>query len=165
MRVEIRRLQQSLATTSIYVTHDQVEAMTLADRLVVMNAGVAEQIGTPLALYERPATIFVAGFIGSPAMNFLSAVPAGGGWLAPGHRTLTPYLSVDGAVRATAAGATIVRPVAFGYRWWLATRKETLLIEELRRRSAAYLKQQKSGSVPLSAPPCAARPPVPRAPP
>src|SRR5260370_11830654 len=59
MRVEIRRLQQALATTSIYVTHDQVEAMTLADRLIVMNAGLAEQIGTQLALYERPATTFV----------------------------------------------------------------------------------------------------------
>jgi len=82
MRVEIRRLQQSLATTSIYVTHDQVEAMTLADRLIVMNAGIAEQIGTPLALYERPATVFVAGFIGSPAMNFLPALPAEDGWLA-----------------------------------------------------------------------------------
>jgi sn-glycerol 3-phosphate transport system ATP-binding protein len=76
MRVEIRRLQQSLGTTAIYVTHDQVEAMTLADRLIVMNAGVAEQVGTPLDLYERPATLFVAGFIGSPAMNFVAAVPA-----------------------------------------------------------------------------------------
>ena len=74
MRVEIKRLQQSLGTTSVYVTHDQVEAMTLADRLVVMHAGTAEQIGPPLALYERPATRFVAGFIGSPAMNFLPAV-------------------------------------------------------------------------------------------
>jgi sn-glycerol 3-phosphate transport system ATP-binding protein len=82
MRVEIRRLQQSLATTAIYVTHDQVEAMTLADRLIVMNAGTAEQIGAPLALYERPATLFVAGFIGSPAMNFVPAEPAEDGWLA-----------------------------------------------------------------------------------
>jgi sn-glycerol 3-phosphate transport system ATP-binding protein len=73
MRVEIRRLQQELGTTSLYVTHDQVEAMTLADRLIVMNAGIADQIGPPLALYERPATRFVAGFIGSPAMNLLSA--------------------------------------------------------------------------------------------
>jgi sn-glycerol 3-phosphate transport system ATP-binding protein len=71
MRVEIKKLQQSLATTSIYVTHDQVEAMTLADRLIVMNAGIAEQIGAPIELYERPATVFVGGFIGSPAMNFL----------------------------------------------------------------------------------------------
>jgi sn-glycerol 3-phosphate transport system ATP-binding protein len=72
MRVEIRRLQQELATTSLYVTHDQVEAMTLADRLIVMNAGAVDQIGPPLELYERPATVFVAGFIGSPAMNLMA---------------------------------------------------------------------------------------------
>ncbi|HEX6441424.1 MAG TPA: sn-glycerol-3-phosphate import ATP-binding protein UgpC [Stellaceae bacterium] len=71
MRVEIKRLQQELGTTSLYVTHDQVEAMTLADRLIVMNAGNVDQIGPPLELYERPATAFVAGFIGSPAMNLL----------------------------------------------------------------------------------------------
>src|SRR5689334_667191 len=72
MRVELKRLQQELGTTSIYVTHDQVEAMTLADRLVVMNAGNVDQIGPPLDLYERPATVFVAGFIGSPAMNLVA---------------------------------------------------------------------------------------------
>src|SRR5712672_1001357 len=72
MRVEIKRLQQELATTSLYVTHDQVEAMTLADRLIVMNAGNVDQIGHPLDLYDRPATAFVAGFIGSPAMNLLA---------------------------------------------------------------------------------------------
>ncbi|HZD25408.1 MAG TPA: sn-glycerol-3-phosphate import ATP-binding protein UgpC [Alphaproteobacteria bacterium] len=71
MRTEIKALHQRLKTTSIYVTHDQVEAMTMADRLAVMNGGRAEQIGTPLEVYERPASIFVAGFIGSPAMNFL----------------------------------------------------------------------------------------------
>src|SRR5271154_6442526 len=71
MRVEIKRLQQELGTTSLYVTHDQVEAMTLADRLIVMNAGNADQIGPPLTLYEEPATAFVAGFIGSPAMNLI----------------------------------------------------------------------------------------------
>jgi sn-glycerol 3-phosphate transport system ATP-binding protein len=71
MRIEIRRLQRELGITSIYVTHDQVEAMTLADRLVAMNAGVAEQVGSPTELYENPATRFVGGFIGSPAMNFL----------------------------------------------------------------------------------------------
>src|SRR6266851_2907574 len=79
MRVEIKKLQQALATTSIYVTHDQVEAMTLADRLIVMNAGVAEQIGAPIELYERPASVFVGGFIGSPAMNFLPGRIAEGG--------------------------------------------------------------------------------------
>src|SRR5687768_12640528 len=66
MRVEIRRLQRTLGTTSVYVTHDQLEAMTLADRLVVMNAGRTEQVGVPTELYERPASLFVAGFIGSP---------------------------------------------------------------------------------------------------
>jgi sn-glycerol 3-phosphate transport system ATP-binding protein len=71
MRIEIKRLQRSLATTSVYVTHDQLEAMTLADRLVVMNGGRIEQVGAPLALYERPATLFVAGFIGSPPMNLI----------------------------------------------------------------------------------------------
>jgi sn-glycerol 3-phosphate transport system ATP-binding protein len=74
MRLEIKQLQRSVGTTSLYVTHDQVEAMTLADRLIVMNAGVAEQIDTPMHIYNRPATIFVAGFIGSPAMNLLPAV-------------------------------------------------------------------------------------------
>ncbi len=73
MRVEIKRLQRRLGTTAVYVTHDQVEAMTLADRLVVMNHGVAEQIGPPLELYRRPATAFVAGFLGAPAMNLLPA--------------------------------------------------------------------------------------------
>jgi len=73
MRVEIKRLQQSLNTTSIYVTHDQVEAMTLGHRLMVLNEGRVEQLGTPIELYETPATTFVAGFIGSPAMNFLPA--------------------------------------------------------------------------------------------
>lgn len=74
MRLEIKRLQQELATTSIYVTHDQIEAMTLADEIVIMNQGRIEQLGEPLSLYRRPASIFVAGFIGSPAMNFLSGV-------------------------------------------------------------------------------------------
>ncbi|MDX3926155.1 MAG: ABC transporter ATP-binding protein [Shinella sp.] len=71
MRIEIARLKAELASTMIYVTHDQVEAMTLADRIVVMNGGRIEQVGTPLDLYHRPANLFVAGFIGSPAMNFL----------------------------------------------------------------------------------------------
>ncbi|HWV21344.1 MAG TPA: sn-glycerol-3-phosphate import ATP-binding protein UgpC [Devosia sp.] len=71
MRVEIKKLQRRLKTTSLYVTHDQLEAMTLADRLVVMNGGLVEQIGTPTEVYDRPATLFVAGFIGSPPMNLL----------------------------------------------------------------------------------------------
>ena len=70
MRAEIKKLHQRLGATSIYVTHDQIEAMTLADRIVAMDGGYIQQIGTPLDLYERPANRFVAGFIGSPAMNF-----------------------------------------------------------------------------------------------
>ncbi len=73
MRLEIRKLQQRLNVTSIYVTHDQVEAMTLGDRLMVLNDGVVEQFGTPINLYDKPETIFVAGFIGSPSMNFIPA--------------------------------------------------------------------------------------------
>ncbi|HXI37663.1 MAG TPA: sn-glycerol-3-phosphate ABC transporter ATP-binding protein UgpC [Burkholderiales bacterium] len=71
MRTEIKALHQRLTTTAIYVTHDQIEAMTMADKIVVMNAGKVEQIGSPLELYDNPANLFVAGFIGSPAMNFL----------------------------------------------------------------------------------------------
>jgi sn-glycerol 3-phosphate transport system ATP-binding protein len=73
MRLEIKQLQRRLGTTSLYVTHDQLEAMTLADRLVVLNGGKIEQIGTPLEVYRRPASTFVAGFIGSPAMNLIDA--------------------------------------------------------------------------------------------
>jgi multiple sugar transport system ATP-binding protein len=73
MRIEIARLHQSLKATMIYVTHDQVEAMTLADKIVVLNGGHIEQVGSPLELYERPRNLFVAGFIGSPKMNFLKA--------------------------------------------------------------------------------------------
>jgi sn-glycerol 3-phosphate transport system ATP-binding protein len=76
MRVEIKKLQRSLATTSIYVTHDQLEAMTLADMLVVMNAGHVEQIGQPLEIYEKPASAFVASFIGAPPMNLLKVTTA-----------------------------------------------------------------------------------------
>ena len=71
MRTEIKKVHQKVRTTTVYVTHDQVEAMTLADRVVVMNAGLIEQVGTPNDLYHSPATKFVAGFIGSPAMNFI----------------------------------------------------------------------------------------------
>ena len=73
MRTEIKALHQRLRTTAIYVTHDQVEAMTMAERIVVMNEGRVEQMGAPLDLYDRPANLFVAGFIGSPAMNFIEA--------------------------------------------------------------------------------------------
>ncbi|MBZ9738456.1 MULTISPECIES: ABC transporter ATP-binding protein [unclassified Mesorhizobium] len=79
MRAEIKALHQQLKTTSVYVTHDQIEAMTMADRIVVMHDGLIQQVGAPLDLYDRPANMFVAGFIGSPGMNFLPARVAKGG--------------------------------------------------------------------------------------
>src|SRR5690606_28327895 len=73
MRTQISRLQRRLGTTTVYVTHDQTEAMTLGDRVVVMRQGVVQQVGSPAELYDTPRNLFVAGFIGSPAMNFLNA--------------------------------------------------------------------------------------------
>ena len=86
-RIEIARLHRELGATMIYVTHDQVEAMTLADRIVVLRAGQVEQVGTPMELYNTPANTFVAGFIGSPQMNFLDATALG---LAPGQAGIRP---------------------------------------------------------------------------
>ncbi len=91
MRYEIRKLHRDLGSTSIYVTHDQIEAMTMADRIVAMNEGIVQQVGTPDALYDDPANTFVAGFIGSPAMNFLVATATsrdGGSDIAVGHERL-----------------------------------------------------------------------------
>jgi len=78
MRIEIKRLHAQIPTTSVFVTHDQIEAMTLGDRVVIMRDGTVQQIGTPLAVYEKPANKFVAGFIGAPAMNFLDVTVRGG---------------------------------------------------------------------------------------
>jgi multiple sugar transport system ATP-binding protein len=96
MRIEIAKLHQQLDATMIYVTHDQIEAMTLADRIVVLNAGVVEQFGSPLELYHHPCNLFVAGFIGSPRMNFLEGEVKGGAGnaitvaLADGSEVLAP---------------------------------------------------------------------------
>ena len=98
MRLEIRKLQKRLGVTSIYVTHDQVEAMTLGDRLMVLNDGYVEQFGTPIELYEKPATIFVAGFIGSPSMNFLPARASGTSVTLPDGTTLETGTAVQGEV-------------------------------------------------------------------
>ena len=107
MRFEIQKLHRRLKTTSLYVTHDQVEAMTLAQRMIVMNAGRAEQIGTPMAVYEDSATIFVAGFIGSPAMNFLPATGDGGSRFT---------LLAGGKVAAALGGAPAGSAVTVGIR-------------------------------------------------
>ncbi len=84
MRAEIKHLQRSLGVTMIYVTHDQIEAMTLADRVVLLNDGAIQQVGTPDEIYDDPANLFVAGFIGSPPMNFLAGTATGGQFSAPG---------------------------------------------------------------------------------
>ncbi|MCA0400730.1 MAG: sn-glycerol-3-phosphate ABC transporter ATP-binding protein UgpC [Proteobacteria bacterium] len=92
MRVEIKKLQRTLGITSIYVTHDQLEAMTLADMLVVMNKGNIEQVGPPLQLYERPETVFVAGFIGAPPMNLIELPEGGVAGLALENRPVAPVI-------------------------------------------------------------------------
>ncbi|MBA1158378.1 ABC transporter ATP-binding protein [Microvirga mediterraneensis] len=107
MRTEIRSLHQRLRATSIYVTHDQVEAMTMADRIVVMNAGRIEQVGTPMELYDRPANVFVANFIGSPAINLL-----------PGRMGQNGRFTTSGGASLpvqSAVGAT-PRPLLYGIR-------------------------------------------------
>ena len=108
MRVEIKALHQAVPTTSIYVTHDQIEAMTLADRIVVMRGGRVEQVGTPAELYARPANLFVARFIGSPSMNLLPAQAdeAGQTRLAGGG----PALALALGLMAGARGVVGVRP-------------------------------------------------------
>jgi sn-glycerol 3-phosphate transport system ATP-binding protein len=105
MRLEIKTLQRDLGVTALYVTHDQVEAMTLADRMIVMNAGVADQIGAPLEVYANPATEFVAGFIGSPPTNFFDAALLGGNGARIGVRPEHVRLAPSGQLSATVAYA------------------------------------------------------------
>lgn len=108
MRIEIKRLHKRLKATSIFVTHDQVEAMTLADMLIVMNAGRVEQVGSPAEVYRRPASVFVAGFMGAPAMNLVEATIGEGG-----------AITVDAAptlVLGHAAGLAAGTPVTLGIR-------------------------------------------------
>ena len=107
MRFEIQKLHRRLRTTSLYVTHDQVEAMTLAQRMVVMNAGRAEQIGSPMEVYENPQTLFVAGFIGSPSMNFMPGKANGDGRITLDH---------GGEARTSRAALEHGRPVTIGIR-------------------------------------------------
>jgi multiple sugar transport system ATP-binding protein len=108
MRFEIRKLHRDLGATSVYVTHDQIEAMTMADRIVAMNEGVIQQVGSPAELYDTPANLFVAGFIGSPAMNFLQgAVVLGQGGAS---------VQVGGATLAPVPPGTPAGPVVLGVR-------------------------------------------------
>ena len=111
MRTEIKELHQRLKTTTVYVTHDQIEAMTMADKIVVMHDGRVEQMGAPLELYDRPANRFVAGFIGSPAMNFLEGAMRG----ADGKRVV--QMASGARLPVAAAGAaTEGQPVVYGIR-------------------------------------------------
>ncbi|MEO8240916.1 MAG: sn-glycerol-3-phosphate ABC transporter ATP-binding protein UgpC [bacterium] len=100
-RAQIKNLHHTLKTTTIYVTHDQIEAMTLADRVVVMNHGVVQQVGTPTDIYDRPANAFVASFIGSPAMNLIAGTVTNGSFTAPGM---------------TIANLAATGPVTLGFR-------------------------------------------------
>lgn len=97
-RAQIKNLHHALKTTTIYVTHDQIEAMTLADRVVVMNKGVVQQVGTPMEIYDRPANTFVASFIGSPAMNLVDGEVKGGVFTSQGIRIEGLPHSASGAV-------------------------------------------------------------------
>jgi ABC-type sugar transport system ATPase subunit len=120
MRIEIGKLHQSLETTMIYVTHDQTEAMTMADRIVVLNGGVIEQVGSPLELYHRPRNLFVAGFIGSPKMNFLPVKVA-----ADDARAMTLALPGGGAIALPAPQ----KPTAIGRAATLGVRPEHVRID------------------------------------
>ncbi|MCG6206735.1 sn-glycerol-3-phosphate ABC transporter ATP-binding protein UgpC [Rhodopseudomonas sp. HC1] len=111
MRTEIKELHQRLKTTTVYVTHDQIEAMTMADKIVVMQDGIVEQIGAPLDLYDNPANKFVAGFIGSPAMNFLDGtleVNGGQPWVETANGARLPI--------AVAPANSNGRPITYGIR-------------------------------------------------
>ena len=127
MRVEIRDLQQRLGMTMVYVTHDQVEAMTMADRVILMNDGRIEQIGTPEELYARPATTFAARFMGLPPMNIFTHPDGSGtvgiraehlglvtpaGWHMPAEVTAIEYLGADTLVSVKANGEALVARVA-----------------------------------------------------
>jgi multiple sugar transport system ATP-binding protein len=107
MRTEIKELHQRLKTTTVYVTHDQIEAMTMADKIVVMHDGIVEQIGAPLELYDRPANLFVAGFIGSPAMNFIKGKVDGGTFKADAGFSMP----INAAAKASSG-----QPVTYGLR-------------------------------------------------
>ncbi|KKB99572.1 ABC transporter ATP-binding protein [Mycolicibacter arupensis] len=134
MRTEIARLQRRLDTTTVYVTHDQTEAMTLGDRVVVMHGGIAQQIGTPAELYERPANLFVAGFVGSPAMNFFpGTLTAAGVRLAFGEVPLSAEVrDAVGRHPAPAGGEVVVgvRPEHLG---------DAALLDEAGRADAVTL--------------------------
>ncbi|MDQ3764070.1 MAG: sn-glycerol-3-phosphate ABC transporter ATP-binding protein UgpC [Actinomycetota bacterium] len=134
MRTELSRLQKRLRTTTIYVTHDQTEAMTLGDRVVVMRGGVVQQVGTPQDLYAHPANLFVAGFIGSPAMNFLPATVAEGAL-----QTALGAIGLTGRLRGALEAADAPREVIVGIR--PEHFEDARLVEESKRSNATFSAQ------------------------
>jgi ABC-type sugar transport system ATPase subunit len=144
-RVEIARLHRLLRATIVYVTHDQIEAMTLADRIVVMNAGRIEQVGKPLDLYYAPANLFVAGFIGSPAMNFFPAVVErvdGSGARAKGA-SIAPIVLPAGTLTPGAKLTIGVRPehLVVGAASDFSTTGQVELVERLGEASFAHVRR------------------------
>ena len=136
MRIELARLHRELKATIIYVTHDQVEAMTLADRIVVLRDGVVEQVGSPLELYDDPDNLFVAGFIGSPKMNFLKGEMADGAVRLIDHGNVSVPVSV-----AAAPGTRVVvgiRPESFKASGSAALPLKVELVEHLGGETLAY---------------------------
>jgi lactose/L-arabinose transport system ATP-binding protein len=140
MRLEIARLHAELGATMIYVTHDQVEAMTLADKIVVLRAGRVEQAGTPLSLYDDPENLFVAGFIGSPRMNFLRAtVDADGTIRLPDYANVAAPLSLTGTPPADTRLLLGIRPEHFGPDQPVRLSVSVDLVEHLGSASYAYV--------------------------
>jgi lactose/L-arabinose transport system ATP-binding protein len=138
MRLEIAKLHQQLGATMIYVTHDQVEAMTLADKIVVLRAGHIEQVGSPLELYDNPDNLFVAGFIGSPKMNFLDAEADGGAVRLPKFDGVKVPLSLTGAIPAGAKLKLGVRPEHFDPSGAVKVSIPVDVVEHLGGTSFAY---------------------------
>jgi sn-glycerol 3-phosphate transport system ATP-binding protein len=163
MRVEIRRLQRNLKTTSVYVTHDQLEAMTLADRLVVMHAGHIEQVGVPTELYERPASLFVAGFIGTPPMNFfpvgflrekgqgaLDQLPAGARTVGIRPDSLSLYAVADPSIRLEGT-LELVEPVGGESHLHMRLESGQLVVVEAHGRPDIAEGQKRTLHLPIAA--------------
>ncbi len=153
MRIEIARLHKELATTIIYVTHDQVEAMTLANKIVVLRSGVVEQVGAPLTLYDDPDNLFVAGFIGSPKMNFLKGHVQAGRILLPEFGDQSIPLSKMNLAPMDGDEITVgIRPDAFK-RGGEATLNLTVeIVEHLGDETYAYARQEGGQVVTIAVP-------------
>lgn len=152
MRIEIARLHKDLQSTIIYVTHDQVEAMTLADKIVVIRDGIIEQSGVPLSLYDDPKNMFVAGFIGSPKMNFLPAIYRDGQFILPQHDNQTviaPDLksSFENGQEVTLG----IRPEHFGDEGDSSLDLTIEIVENLGAETYAYARQGRSDIITIAA--------------